>query len=353
MKETFCRQRREYMKSEAESMTLSIAELAQKIINGYRIKRGDDLEIFKTGDLTELQKGAGAIQKQYRGNHIDLCSIINGRSGRCPEDCKYCAQAACHKTDIKEYGFLPKEEIYAAAAKNQAAGLNRFAIVTAGRSLSGADFDQAIEAFKMMRQGLSIGLCASMGFISAEQFRRLREVGVTSYHHNIETSRRYFPYICTTHTYDDKIREIKLAQSEGMRVCSGGILGMGENWDDRLDMAISLSELNIMSIPLNVLTPIPGTALENQPQISGEDVLRTIAFFRFINPTADVRLAAGRKILPQNGATAFLSGASATISGDMLTTCGTTIKGDLEILKTLGLSNEPAEEEALPIRAAN
>ena len=334
-------------------MTTTLSELTQKILNGYRLKRGDDLELFKTGDLDELEKGAGAIQKRYRRNHVDLCSIINGRSGRCPEDCKYCAQSACHRTDVKEYGFLPIEEIYAAAKKNQEAGLNRFAVVTAGRALTGTEFDKAIAAFEKMKKELSIGLCASMGFLSAEQFRRLKKAGVTSYHHNIETSKRFFPYICTTHTYDDKIREIKLAQSEGLRVCSGGIIGMGETWDDRLDMAVSLSELNIRSIPINVLMPIPGTALEHQPRISGEDAMRTIAFFRYINPEADIRLAAGRKVLPENGAVAFRSGASATITGDMLTTSGTTIKGDFAILKSLGLSNDNAmeEEEDVPKQA--
>lgn len=334
-------------------MTTTLSELTQKILNGYRLKRGDDLELFKTCDLDELERGAGVIQKQYRRNHVDLCSIINGRSGRCPEDCKYCAQSACHRTDVKEYGFLPIEEIYAAAKKNQEAGLNRFAVVTAGRALTGTEFDKAIAAFEKMKKELSIGLCASMGFLSAEQFRRLKKAGVTSYHHNIETSKRFFPYICTTHTYDDKIREIKLAQSEGLRVCSGGIIGMGETWDDRLDMAVSLSELNIRSIPINVLMPIPGTALEHQPRISGEDAMRTIAFFRYINPEADIRLAAGRKVLPENGAVAFRSGASATITGDMLTTSGTTIKGDFAILKSLGLSNDNAmeEEEAVPKQA--
>lgn len=325
-------------------MTASLSDLTQQILSGYRLKRGDDLELFKTSDLEALEKGAGAIQKRYRKNHVDLCSIINGRSGRCPEDCKYCAQSTYHAADIKEYDFLPKEEIYAAAKKNQEAGLNRFAVVTAGRALTGAEFDKAIAAFELMHQELSIGLCASMGFLSAEQFRRLKKAGVTSYHHNIETSQRFFPFICTTHTYDDKIREIKLAQSEGMRVCSGGIIGMGETWDDRLDMAISLSELNIRSIPINVLMPIPGTALEHQPRISGADAMRTIAFFRYINPEADIRLAAGRKVLPKNGAVAFRSGASATITGDMLTTSGTTIKGDFAILKSLGLSNDGPNE---------
>ena len=177
-----------------------------------------------------------------------------------------------------------------------------------------------------------------------EQLQKLRAAGVSRYHNNLETSRRFFPQICTTHTYDDKIRTIKIAQKEGLCVCSGGIIGMGENWDDRLDMAVSLAELGIESIPINALMPIKGTALEDQPQIPGEDVLRTIAFFRFINPEANIRLAAGRKVLPEQGATAFLAGASATITGDMLTTCGTTIKGDFAILKRLGLSNEGAND---------
>lgn len=321
-------------------MSVSIPELAEKIMKGHRIKRGDDLSVFVDCDLEELQRGAGAIQRRYRKNHIDLCTIINGRSGRCPENCKYCAQAACHNTSIEKYGFLPKEQIVAEARRNQEAGVNRFSIVTAGRALTGADFDKAIEAYDEMHRTLTIELCASHGFLTRDQFRRLRATGVTSYHHNIETSRRFFPEICTTHTYDDKIRTIKIAQQEGFCVCSGGIIGMGENWDDRLDMAISLAELAIESIPINALMPIPGTALEGRPEIEAKDVERTISFFRFINPEANIRLAAGRKILPESGANAFLTGASATITGDMLTTSGTTIKGDLEILHRLGLSNE-------------
>ena len=328
-------------------MSNTIPELAEKIIRGHRVKRGDDLSIFLDSDLEELQKGAGAIQKHFRKNHIDLCTIINGRSGRCPENCKYCAQAACHKTGIDEYNFLPKEEIIAAAKKNQEAGVNRFAIVTAGRACKGKEFDQAIEVFEEMHRTLTIELCASMGFIDAEQFRRLRAAGVTSYHHNIETSRRFFPQICTTHTYDDKIRTIKIAQQEGMCVCSGGIIGMGETWDDRIDMALTLAELDIQSIPLNALMPIKGTPLQDTPQISAEDVARTVAIFRFINPTANIRLGAGRGILPKSGETVIGRGASASITGNMLTTAGAaTIDSDMQMLKRLGLTNNP--EEAQP-----
>lgn len=319
---------------------LNVMEIAEKIIDGYRLSRKDDLSILITAPLEDLEKAAGKIQEKYRQNTVELCTIINGKSGRCPENCKYCAQSAHHKTACDVYDFLPKDQIVAEAQANEAAGVNRCAIVTAGRSLTGADFEKALECYKEMRATTKLGLCASMGLITPEQFQRLKEVGVTRYHNNIETSRRNFPNICTTHTFDQKIATIKAAQAAGLTVCSGGILGMGETFEDRIDMALELSELGIKSIPINFLIPIPGTPLENQEQISSDDAMRSIAIFRFINPEANVRLAAGRKVLPGFGSLAFKSGASATITGDMLTTSGTTIKGDLEILAQNGQINK-------------
>ena len=313
--------------------------LADEIIQGKRLEPQDDTSYLLTAPIDELQEAAGKIQRAFCGNHIDLCTIINGRSGRCSENCRYCAQAACHHTGIDEYPFLTAEEIIANAKANEKAGINRFAIVTSGRALAGEEFEHAIAAYEKMRDTLSIELCASHGIITREQFRRLRKAGVTSYHHNIETSSRFFPKICTTHTYDDRIRTIKIAQEEGLRVCSGGIIGMGEDWQDRLDMAFELQALGIESIPINALMPIPGTPLEKQKPLDSNQILRTIALFRFVNPTANIRLAAGRKLLPENGATAFLHGASASITGNMLTTSGTTIEEDIRMLARLGLSN--------------
>ncbi len=318
-------------------MNPSITDLTREIIEGYRITRQDSLEPLLSAPMEEIQEGAARLQEHFCGKHIDLCTIINGRSGRCSENCRYCAQAACHHTGIDEYGFLIREEILANAKANQDAGVNRFAIVTSGRALGGSEFDRAIEAYEEMKEKLTIGLCASHGIINRKQFQRLRKAGVTRYHHNIETSRRYFPEICTTHTYEDRIRTIRLAQEEGMSVCSGGIIGMGETWEDRWDMALSLSELEIQSIPINALMAIPGTGLEHQPPLSSEEILRTIALFRFVNPAADIRLAAGRKLLGDNGAGAFLHGASAAITGNMLTTTGTTIREDIRLLSSLGL----------------
>ena len=251
--------------------------LAQEIIDGRRITREDDLSFFLTCDLKELCEGADKIRAARIGDKVDLCSIINGRSGRCPEDCKYCAQSAHNHTNCEVYDFLPEEDIIKACKMNESEGVDRFSIVTAGKALTGPEFEKAIHAFETMHRECKIDLCASMGFLDEEQLHRLHEAGVTSYHHNIETSRRNFPNICTTHTYDMKIETLKKVKAEGMCACSGGIIGMGETWEDRLDMAVSLAELGIDSIPINALMPIPGTPLENLPQLSEDDILRTIA----------------------------------------------------------------------------
>ena len=322
--------------------TMDALTLAQEIIDGRRITREDDLNFFLTCDLKELCEGADRIRKACVGDKVDLCSIINGRSGRCPEDCKYCAQSAHHHTSCEVYDFLPEEEIVKMCHVHEEEGVDRFSIVTSGRALTGEEFDKAIHAYETMKKECKIDLCASMGFVTAEQLHRLHEAGVTSYHHNIETSRRNFPNICTTHTYDMKINTLKMIKAEGMCACSGGIIGMGETWEDRLDMAVSLAELGIDSIPLNALMPIPGTPLEHLERISEDDILRTIAFFRYINPEANIRLGAGRALLTNDGETAFCSGASATITGNMLTTVAcATIRSDKKMLKSLGRDVTP------------
>ena len=325
---------------------MNMLTLAKEIINGKRITRKDDLSVFLICDLKELCEGADTIREYFIGDTVDLCSIINGRSGRCPEDCKYCAQSAHHHTECEIYDFLPEKQILEACRLNEQEGVHRFSIVTAGRALTGSEFDQAIHCYETMHRECKIDLCASMGFLSEEQLHRLHQAGVTSYHHNIETSRRNFPNICTTHTYDQKIETLKKVKAEGMCACSGGIIGMGETWEDRLDMAVSLAELGIDSIPINALMPIKGTPLEHQQPLTEEEILRTIAFFRYINPTANIRLAAGRALLTNDGETAFQSGASATITGNMLTTAAcATIRSDKKMLERLGRDAVPEYEK--------
>ena len=315
---------------------MRILELAEEIISGRRITREDDLNIFLTCDLNELCRGADRIREHFVGNKVDLCSIINGRSGRCPEDCKYCAQSAHYHTTCEEYDFLPEEQILEACRFNEREGVDRFSIVTAGRALTGEEFEKAIHAYETMHRECRIDLCASMGFLTREQLHRIHMAGVNSYHHNIETSRRNFPNICTTHTFEQKVETLKMVKEEGMYACSGGIIGMGETWEDRLDMAVTLAELKVDSIPINALMPIPGTPLEHVERITEPEILRTVAFFRYINPEANIRLAAGRALLTNDGEIAFQSGASATITGNMLTTVAcATIRSDKQMLMNL------------------
>lgn len=316
-------------------------KLAEEIINGRRLKRNDDLRQFIFADLDDLKQGADRIRDAYCGDKVDLCTIISGRSGKCGENCKFCAQSAHNHTSCEVYDFMNEDEIVAQARANEAEGVDRFAIVDSGRGPSDADFEKIIHCFQRMHRELNIELCCSLGFLTSEQFHRLHMAGVTSIHNNIETSRRFFPFICTTHTFDDKIANIRRAQAEGLCVCSGGIIGMGENWDDRIDMAVTLSELGILSIPVNSLMPIPGTPLEKLPRLTENEILRTIAIFRYINPEANIRLAGGRALMKGNGRETFVSGASASITGNMLTTSGSTIASDLQMLRELGRDTTP------------
>ena len=315
---------------------MDIKKLSQEIINGRRLKRGEDLSFFAAVDLEELCQSANEIRKALCGDDADLCSIINGRSGRCSENCKFCAQSSQHMTGIEEYSFLDTDTIVTDCKKHAGKGVHRYSIVTAGRDLKGKDLRAACEAYKRMGEECDIDLCASHGLLTEEAYNVLKESGVSMYHENIETSKRNFPNVCTTHTYEDKINGIRLAQKVGLKVCSGGIIGMGETFEDRLDMAVSLAELGIDSIPINALTPIKGTAYENLQQLTETEILRTIAMFRFINPTARIRLAAGRSLMEGSGKKAFLAGANATITGDLLTTSGNNIDEDKEMLTQMG-----------------
>lgn len=312
-------------------------QIVDEIIAGKRLTKEDDVSFLIDGDLEELKKGANRIREALCGSRVNLCTIINGRAGRCSENCKFCAQSAHNHTGAEEYGFLDIDKLVEECKKNDKNGVHKFSIVTAGRTLVSKDFEQAVAAYKKMSEECpDIGLCGSHGLLTEEQHRILKENGVTMYHENLETSKRYFPSICTTHTYDEKVECIKAAQRAGLSICSGGIIGMGETWEDRLDMAFDLAELGVSSIPLNALIPIKGTPLQDLPQLSESEILRTIAMFRFINPTADVRLAAGRTLMAESGKEAFFSGANATLTGDMLTTSGNNTAQDKAMLTENG-----------------
>lgn len=315
---------------------MMLKQLVEEIKQGRRLGREDDLSFLLEEDLELLCVQADELRKYFKGNQANLCTIINGKSGRCSEDCKFCAQSHCHSTGIDTYDFLEPGKIVKDCGKQEEKGVHRYSIVTAGRSLSGKDFKKAVEAYREMSDRYQIHLCASHGLLTKQQFLELYKSGVRHYHCNLETSKAYFPKICTTHTWEEKVENIQRAKEAGLEICSGGILGMGESWEDRIDMALSLSELQVDSIPLNMLTPIQGTPLENRKQLGENEILRIIAIFRFLNPKADIRLAAGRLLMESSGKKAFLSGANAALTGDMLTTSGNNTKQDIEMLKEIG-----------------
>ena len=313
-------------------LSKELYSLTEEIINGRRLSKDDDISVLKSASVEDLSACADRLRSHFSGDRVDLCSIISGKNGHCGENCRFCAQSAHNHTGCEVYGLMDYEDILEAALSNEKEGVDRFAVVISGKSPSDEDFEKIIGIYERLRSKLKISLCASLGFLTSEQFERLHKAGVTSYHNNIETSERYFDKICTTHTFRDKIENIRRAKAAGLSVCSGGIIGMGETMDDRIDMAFTLSELGIASIPINTLIPIPGTPLENLPVLTSDEILRTIAIFRFINPESNIRLGAGRKLIPGNGRAAFTGGASATITGNMLTTSGSTIKSDIEML---------------------
>jgi biotin synthase len=296
-------------------------------------------------DIHLLMAQANWLRARTRGDEIDLCAIINARSGRCSEDCSFCAQSAHHGGRADVYPFLEPDQIMAAAQVAQKAGVRRFSIVTSGRGTpGGAEMDRVDQAIKGIA-GLGLSPCASLGLLDADGAARLKKAGLVSYHHNLETAASFFPQICTTHPYEDRIQTIRLARSAGFRVCSGGIIGLGESPLQRLELAYTLKELAPESIPLNFLNPIPGTPLEHQPALKPMDILLTIALFRLILPMADIRTCGGReRNLRGLQPLMFLAGANATMVGNYLTTTGRNPEEDLRDIQDLGLRLAGAPE---------
>lgn len=312
-----------------------VSDLEQKLMEGGACSR-DELLQLADAPLNELCEAANRLRSHFCGNVFDLCTIINGRSGRCSENCRYCAQSAHYETSVEEYSLLGTDALLEGAKYNEARGVLRYSIVTSGKKLTDADVDSLCQAYATIAAECGIALCASHGLLSLDHCRRIKEAGVSRYHNNLETSRRNFPNVCTTHTYDDKIQTIKWAMEAGLEVCSGGIMGLGETMEDRIDMFMDIASLGIKSIPINFLTPIPGTPYAELEPMTEEEKLRIVALVRFILPDGAVRIAAGRSTMEGGGSRIFLSGANAAISGDMLTTAGVSIKSDIAMLEELG-----------------
>ena len=293
---------------------------------------------LNTDEYDELLESAAEITDRFGSRNFDSCSIINARSGRCPEDCKWCAQSAHHKTDIAVYQLVDRDTCMALADYNHRRGIGRFSLVTSGRTLSGKALDTVCDYYRELSERESgMGLCASMGLLDSEALRRLHEAGVKRYHCNLETAPSHFPTLCSTHTIDDKIKTIEAAREAGMEVCSGGIIGMGETMEQRVEFALTLRRIRPVSIPINILVPIAGTPLEKTEPISDNEILLTVALFRMAHPTVQLRLAGGRaRLSRETMLKALKTGINGAITGDMLTTTGSTIQADKELATQAG-----------------
>lgn len=302
----------------SESEALTLAELPSR----------DTLDILSLGGLVRAAMAPAFFN----------CGIVNAKSGRCPENCAFCAQSAHYKTSAPLYPLLSADTLVEKAAKAKEAGELRFGIVTSGTSLEEKDADKLCRAVERIVKEIGINVCASLGILSPERARRYAEAGISRYHHNLETARSYFPHICSTHRYDEDIESVRAARSAGMQACSGGILGLGETRAQRVELAFTVAELGVDSIPLNFLNALPGTALEHMPKLPPQEALRSIALFRIVNPSRDILIAGGRgHVLGEWQSWLYAAGANGMMTGDYLTTTGANAEFDASLMRTLGV----------------
>lgn len=287
-------------------------------------------------DLSKLFEAAYEIKKVFFGKEIDLCSIANVKSGLCSEDCKFCAQSAHYDTGAPVYDYIEKERLEEAIKFYKSKGVNRFSIVTSGKTLDDEAFEKVLDGVRLI---VNYGMIpdVSVGILNKEQLRRLKEAGLVGFHHNLETSRSFFPKICSTHDYEEDVQSVRDAVEIGLYVCSGGIFGIGESWDDRVELAYELKSLNVHSVPINFLNPIKGTPLENMPILTEDEALKIIAIYRFILPDRQIRVCGGRNrvFTEESKFKILVSGASGVMVGDYLTTTGFPIDSDLSDMERL------------------
>lgn len=284
--------------------------------------------------IADLKRRADVIRHENIGDNIDLCSIANAKSGKCSEDCKFCAQSGHYNTVIDEYSLLDEKVLMEAARKAKAASAQRFGIVTSGRTLSSAEVGELCRTIKRLRSSSGMEICLSLGTLTEGALRDLREAGAVRYHHNLETSESFYPQVVTTHPYSLRIETVKRAKKVGFQVCSGGIFGLGESWEDRIDLALELKRLKVESVPLNFLVPIKGTPMEDKGPLSNEEALRIVCIYRILIPEATIKVAAGREsVLESAQKEIFLSGCNGMLIGGYLTVRGRTVKEDKALIK--------------------
>jgi len=317
-----------------------IIELANNVLAGDEITvaEAEQLITVSDEDTMLLLAMADKIRSKFNGGAVDCCAIINARSGRCSEDCKFCAQSAHYQTGTKEYPLLKEDEMVMAAKKAKEAGAARFSLVTSGRGQNAeADFEHICHTLNRIKKEIGIEICASLGLLTYEQACRLKALGLSRIHNNLETAPSYFPSVCSTHSYEDKIKIIKNAQKAGLRVCSGGIFGLNETPKQRVELAFTLKKLGIDSVPLNILMPIFGTPFARNKALIPLEILRAFAVFRFVLPKALIRTAGGREAnLRDLQCLALNGGLNGIMIGGYLTKAGRDANKDKVMLKDLG-----------------
>lgn len=313
-----------------------LKQYMQLVRGGGALTFEQALELATRERPQELFQAADQLRRDFHNDNLDLCSIVNARSGKCSEDCKFCAQSSWYDVAIETYDTVDQQTALKMARENEAHGVKRFSLVTAGRTVSDSQLEVFGELYQKLSEQTKLSFCASMGMLTREKAEKLKSFGVTRYHCNLETCRGYFPKVCTTHTWEEKVETIRIAQAAGLEVCSGGIIGMGETLEQRLELAFELRDLGILSIPLNILTPIPNTPFAEIKALELSEVLTCVAMFRFINPRAVIRLAGGRGMLGEEQSRCFAAGANGAIVGNYLTTVGNNLRQDIEMFRSLG-----------------
>lgn len=324
-----------------------IKYLKEKVLGGEDLTEAEALGLLDiaAADPEGLLEAAAEVTARFSSTDFDSCSIINARSGRCPEDCKWCAQSAHHHTEIDVYPLVDHDVCMKLADYNRSRGIGRFSLVTSGRSLGAKTLDKICDYYRELSSKEGIYLCASMGLLDLEAMKKLREAGVRRYHCNLESAPSHFPKLCTTHSIEEKIKTIEAAREAGLEICSGGIIGMGETPEQRVEFALALRKVRPASIPINILCPIPGTPLENAAPLTDEEILVTVAIFRLIHPRAVLRFAGGRAHISKEAQRRALRiGINGSIMGDLLTTVGSQIDEDIEMVREAGYNFKTPEK---------
>lgn len=328
-----------------EPMTTRVTTLKDKVLQGGEITPSEALWLLKEAPKAALYQAAQEITEQKAAKAFDMCSIINAKSGKCSENCKWCSQSAFHHTSTQAHGLVNPVECLSQAQYNENKGVHRFSLVTSGRKPLASEMDQLVRTVRYLKGKSKIELCASLGLATEAELQELYAAGIQRYHCNMETAPSYFGELCSTHTQEEKRATLLAARKVGMDICCGGIIGMGETLEQRIEFAYFLKELDVKSIPINLLQAIKGTPLEAASPLSEDDALSTFAVFRFVHPTAYLRFAGGRSQLSKDALKQALRlGMNAAVVGDLLTTIGSKIDEDKAMIAEVGYNLEkPAE----------